>query len=158
MTYANPACEPRSGGRGHAPLPPARRRSPGRSARCFRWALTASVLAGVAGCVGPSGPIGPTVLLTAHPNPSADGAFTVSWAPVAGASKYRLHENGAARYEGPDLAFAVADAADGSYVYALTWCVVAFGIEACNFKGAELTVTVSRHRDSAEDTGQRDGG
>ena len=101
--------------------------------------------------------MGPTVLLTAHPNPSPDGAYTVSWAPVGGASKYRLHENGALRYEGPDLTFAVADRADGSYFYALTYCVVAFGIEACNFKGADVTVRVSR-RNAFEDDGDGDAG
>ena len=94
--------------------------------------------------MAPSVPTGPTVLLTAHPNPSPDGAYTVSWAPVTGASSYRLHENGALRHEGPELAFSVADKPDGSYLYALTYCVIAFGIEACNFKGAEVTVTVSR--------------
>ena len=97
------------------------------------------------------------MLLNAHPNPSPDGAYTVSWTPVGGASEYRLRENGALRYEGPDLTLAVAGRADGSYFYALTYCVVAFGIEGCDFKGAEVTVTVSR-RNAFEDAGDRDAG
>ena len=157
MNDTNPLCEPRSGGQGGAPLSSAAHRSPGRPARFLQRLLLASVLAGAAGCVTPTVPMGPTVLLTAHPNPSPDGAYSVSWAPVGGASKYRLHENGALRYEGPDLAFTVADRADGSYFYALTYCVVAFGIEACNFKGAEVTVTVSRDS-PAEDADEADGG
>ena len=102
------------------------------------------VLGGLAGCVTPSVQMSPAALLAAHPNPSADGAYTVSWAPIGAASKYRLHENGALLYEGPNLAKGVTDRAEGTYVYALTYCVVAFGIEACNFRGAETTVTVTR--------------
>ena len=42
-------------------------------------------------------------------------------------------------------AHACAEKAEGSYTYSLTYCVVAFGIEACNFKApaADVTVTVT---------------
>ena len=158
MFDRTPLCEPRPGGQGRnlpAPVPPP---SPGRRPRAFQAVLFHGLLtACCAGCVAPPVPMGPAVLLSAHPNPSPDGAYTVSWAPVGGASRYRLHENGALRYEGPGLTVAVADRADGSYFYALTYCVVAFGIEACNFKGAEVTVTVSRSR-GLEGDGDADAG
>ena len=105
--------------------------------------MSASLLAGLAGCVTPPVPVAPAAFLTAHPNPAPDGAYTVSWAPVTGASAYRLHENGALSYEGPDTAHAYADKAEGSYTYSLTYCVVAFGIEACNFRAAAADVTVT---------------
>ena len=147
MTDTNRLCEPRSGGQGGVPLSSAVRRSPGRPARIFQCLLlSGAVLAGGAGCVTPSVPMAGAAFLTAHPNPAPEGAYTVSWTPVGGASRYRLHENGALAYDGPELSHPFADKADGSYTYALTYCVVAFGIEACNFRAPidEVTVTVTR--------------
>ena len=145
MNETHRSCGPGPGGQGGRRLPRTPSEPPGSLARFFRCcALFGLVLGWLAGCVTPSVQMSPTALLAAHPNPSADGAYTISWAPIGAASKYRLHENGLLLYEGPNLARAVTDRAEGTYVYALTYCVVAFGIEACNFQGAETTVTVTR--------------
>lgn len=119
---------------------------PGGLARSRRrFCVGAALLWSLGGCVTPT----MTVVvpsLTAAPNPSTDGAYTVSWTPVRGASSYRLHEDGALRYEGPGHRHAVENQAEGSYTYSLTYCVTAFGIEACNFRPpvADVTVTVTR--------------
>lgn len=80
--------------------------------------------------------------LTAQPNPSADGAYTLLWSHVAGATKYRLFEDGELAFEGFGISHAVADQPDGSYAYSLTYCVEAFGIEACNLRPTQAEVTV----------------
>lgn len=95
----------------------------------------------VAGCVAQPLPVSVRTI-TAYPNPSADGAYTVSWAPIAGASRYRLRENGIEIYEGSNPSHRVVGKAAGTYAYSLSYCVTVFGIEACNLKPAVENVTV----------------
>lgn len=97
-----------------------------------------------AGCAVPSITVEPAAL-TARPNPSSDGSYAVRWTPIAGASAYRLLENGALSYEGPALSRAYAGKAAGSYTYSLTYCVAALGMEICDLRPGlrDLTVTVS---------------
>ena len=86
-------------------------------------------------------------VLSATPNPSIDGSYTVSWTPIRGASKYQLYEDGKVSYVGARRSHSYVDKAEGAYTYALSYCVTALGIEACNFRAAvaDLTVTVT-HR------------
>ena len=108
------------------------------------WALLFSLLmSNLPGCMTPAVSISMPAL-SASPNPSFEGAYRVSWTPIAGASKYQLYENGKLSYRGPDLSHDYSGKAGGSYNYSLTYCVTAMGIEACNFKPAfaELTVRV----------------
>ena len=97
-----------------------------------------------AGCAVPSITV-ESAALTAHPNPSPDGSFAVRWTPLAGASAYRLLEDGALSYEGPALSRAYVGKAAGSYTYSLTYCVAALGVEICDLRPGlrDLTVTVS---------------
>ena len=91
--------------------------------------------------------------LFASPNPSPEGAYRVSWAPIAGASKYQLYEDGKLSYRGADLAHAYSDKTPGTYTYTLTYCVTALSIEACNFRPAlaGLRVQVSGGDAESED-------
>ena len=94
--------------------------------------------------------------LTAQPNPSQDGAYTLFWSPVAGATKYRLFEDGELAFEGFGASHAIADQPDGSYTYSLTYCVEAFGIEACNLRPVQAEVTVVvKTRQSASGSPER---
>ena len=97
-----------------------------------------------AGCVVPSITV-ESAALTARPNPSSDGSYAVRWTPIAGASAYRLLEDGALSYEGPALSRAYVGKAAGSYTYSLTYCVAALGVEICDLRPGlgDLTVTVS---------------
>ncbi len=97
-----------------------------------------------AGCAVPSITV-ESAALTARPNPSPDGSYAVRWTPIAGASAYRLLEDGALSYEGPALTRAYVAKAAGSYTYSLTYCVAALGVEICDLRPGlrDLTVTVS---------------
>ena len=97
-----------------------------------------------AGCAVPSITV-ESAGLTARPNPSPDGSYAVQWTPIAGASAYRLFEDGALSYQGPSLSHAYAGKAAGSYIYSLTYCVTALGVEICDLRPGlrDLTVTVS---------------
>ena len=124
----------------------------GRPAAASRWrriAQASLISLGLLGCAAPMMPAGISTL-TAQPNPSADGAYTLYWSQVAGATKYRLFEDGELAFEGAGASHAVTGQSDGAYTYSLTYCVEAFGIEACNLRPlqAEVTVVV-RNRDSA---------
>ena len=99
------------------------------------------ILPCVPGCLGPSAG-GGAPALTASPNPSEDGAYTVSWAPLHAASRYRLYENGVLSYEGSATASRYSGMAAGEYTYSLTYCVSAFGIEACDLGPVASSVTV----------------
>ena len=105
--------------------------------------FASALLWSMQGCMLPSLTIAMPAL-SASPNPSLDGAYRVSWAAIAGASSYRLHEDGELSYQGPNLFHAYANKPEGSYTYTLTYCVTALGIEACNIKPAlnELVVKV----------------
>lgn len=117
--------------------------------RWRRIALASLLPLGLFGCAAPMMPAGITTL-TAQPNPSADGAYTLLWSPVAGATKYRLLEDGKLAFEGFGISHAVAGQPAGSYTYSLTYCVEAFGIEACNLRPVQAEVTVVvRNRESA---------
>jgi len=97
-------------------------------AGCLAW-LAAALFA--AGCAAPSITVGsPT--LTARPNPSPDGSYTVSWTPIAGASAYRLLEDGALSYEGPALSRGYVGKAVGNYTYSLTYCISVLGVKICD--------------------------
>ena len=116
----------------------------GRLAAANRWrriAQASLIPLGLLGCAAPMMPAGITTLW-AQPNPSADGAYTLLWSHVAGATKYRLFEDGELAFEGFGASHAVADQPDGSYTYSLTYCVEAFGIEACNLRPMHAEVTV----------------
>ncbi len=119
----------------------------GRSATARRWrrvAWASLVPLGLLGCVTPTMPTMPASItaLVAQPNPSADGAYTLRWPHVVGATRYRLFENGELAYEGFRLSHAVAGKPDGSYTYSLTYCVEAFGIEVCQLRPVRAEVTV----------------
>ena len=116
----------------------------GRSATARRWrrvAWASLVPLGLLGCVTPTMPASITAL-AAQPNPSADGAYTLRWPHVVGATRYRLFENGELAYEGFRLSHAVAGKPDGSHTYSLTYCVEAFGIEVCQLRPVRAEVTV----------------
>ena len=95
------------------------------------------------GCAVPSITV-ESAALTARPNPSPDGSYAVRWTPIAGASAYRLLEDGALSYEGPALSRVYAGKVAGSYTYSLTYCVSALGVEICDLRPglSDLTVTV----------------
>ncbi|MXY06465.1 MAG: hypothetical protein F4171_05695 [Gammaproteobacteria bacterium] len=115
-----------------------------RPAAANRWrriAQASLVHFGLFGCAAPMMPTG-IRMLTAQPNPSQDGAYTLFWSHVAGATKYRLFEDGELAFEGFGASHAIADQPDGSYTYSLTYCVEAFGIEACNLRPVQAEVTV----------------
>lgn len=116
----------------------------GRSATARRWrrvAWASLMPLGLLGCVTPTMPTSITAL-AAQPNPSADGAYTLRWPHVVGATRYRLFENDELAYEGFRLSHAVAGKPDGSYTYSLTYCVEAFGIEVCQLRPVRAEVTV----------------
>ena len=116
----------------------------GRSVATNRWrriAWTVLISLSLLGCAAPMMPGGATTL-TAQPNPSTDGAYTLHWPYVAGATKYRLFEDGELAFEGFRLSHAIAGKPNGSYTYSLTYCVEAFGIEACPLRPTQAEVTV----------------
>ena len=132
------------------PEPAGRRGRAYRGARGFRVVrATTGRLAGLAlalcgaACAVPSITVGPPAL-TARPNPSPDGSYAVRWTPVAGASAYRLLEDGALSYEGPARSRAYVGKAAGSYTYSLTYCVAALGVQICDLRPGfrDLTVAV----------------
>ena len=98
-------------------------------------------LCGVLGCMAPTMSIS-LPLLSATPNPSTDGAYTVVWSAIGGASKYQLYENGELSYQGTARSQAYAGKPTGSYAYSLTYCVLALSIEACNIPSGLPSVTV----------------
>lgn len=119
----------------------------GRSATARRWrrvAWASLMPLGLLGCVTPTMPTMPASItaLAAQPNPSTDGAYTLRWPHVVGATRYRLFENDELAYEGFRLSHAVAGKPDGSYTYSLTYCVEAFGIEVCQLRPVRAEVTV----------------
>ncbi|MDE0223713.1 MAG: hypothetical protein OXP28_01090 [Gammaproteobacteria bacterium] len=138
------SAEVRPGGRG--PRTPEGRG--GRRLRAIRGAP--GRLAGLAlvlccaGCAVPAITV-ESAGLTARPNPSPDGSYAVRWTPIAGASTYRLLEDGSISYEGPSLSRAYVGKAAGSYTYSLTYCIAAVGVEICDLRPGlrDLTVTVS---------------
>ncbi len=126
-------------------------RTPGPANRARRAAaiaggilLTMACACWLAGCVAPAFGVGAGVV-TAAPNPSPDGSYRVSWAPIGGAVRYRLHENGSLSHEGSETFREYVDKPPGTYTYVLTVCVLAFDIEACPLRPAAppLTVTVA---------------
>lgn len=100
------------------------------------------VICFAAGCAAPAVRL-EMPILSATPNPSTDGAYTVSWTPIRGASKYQLYEDGKVSYVGARRSHSYVDKAEGTYTYALSYCVTALGIEACNFRAAVADVTVT---------------
>ena len=99
---------------GAHPQPPAVRRSP-PSWRPARW-LLAAAFALFAGA-------GAHAALSASPNPSANGSYTVSWTAITGASHYQLLEDGAQVHTGTSRSKAFADKAPGKYRYTLSYCI-----------------------------------
>ena len=100
-----------------------------------------AALCGTPGCMVPTLSVS-LPALSATPNPSTDGAYTVAWTAIGGASKYQLHENGELSYQGTAHSKAYAGKPTGSYTYSLTYCVIALGIEACNIPPGQPSVTV----------------
>ena len=119
----------------------------GRFASAHRWrrvAWASLMPLSLLGCMTPTMPTSITAL-AAQPNPSTDGAYTLRWPHVIGATRYRLFENDVLAFEGFRLSHTVAGKPDGSYTYSLTYCVEAFGIEVCQLRPlrAEVTVVVA---------------
>lgn len=114
---------------------------PTAASRLRRIALAGLVQVGLLGCAASMMPAGISAL-TAQPNPSADGAYTLLWSHVAGATRYRLFEEGKLAFEGVGASHAVTGQPDGTYTYSLTYCVEALGIEACNLRPMQAEVTV----------------
>lgn len=77
--------------------------------------------------------------LTASPNPSDTGTYTVSWPAVPGAASYVLLENGIPRsdYNGTALSWSSPSRPDGDYVYQLQTCS-----GTCGAPGPSVTETV----------------
>lgn len=127
------------------------------AARRWRRVAWAGLLAlGLLGCAAPMMmPAGVSALM-AHPNPSTDGAYTVAWPQVTGATKYRLFEDGKLAFEGFSLSHAITGKPDGAYAYSLTYCIEAFGIEVCHLRPmqAEVTVVVAHPKRAAGPPGE----
>ena len=86
--------------------------------------------------------------ISASPNPSANGSYTVSWSAVAGATRYQLLEGGKIAYQGTARSKAFSGKAAGTHAYTLTYCQhIGFPVGAtiCNLPSGfdALTVTVS---------------
>ncbi|MDE0062059.1 MAG: fibronectin type III domain-containing protein, partial [Gammaproteobacteria bacterium] len=86
--------------------------------------------------------------LSAEPNPSADGDYTVRWTAIAAATKYQLLEDDTLSYEGTSLSKGYTGKAAGSYEYTLTYCLYVpypSPTTVCNVPSnyAAVTVTVS---------------
>ena len=125
----------------HAGSPPAKPKPHRPALRLRPWralALTVGLIIGSAAHAE----------LSATPNPSANGSYTVSWTSVAGASKYQLREDGTIVFEGKARSKAFSGKPAGSYAYTLSYCtyfdypvVSTICNVASNFDA--LTVTVS---------------
>ena len=118
---------------------PARRAARGRG--LFRRLLLAAglVLGLVAGASAEAG-------LSASPNPSADGAYTVTWTAIPAASAYQLHEGATLVYKGAARTKAFSGKAAGSYTYTLTYCLtIPFPSQTttCNLPSSFTAVTVT---------------
>ena len=123
----------------------------GRSAGAYRYRVRACN-GPAAGDCGPFTPEKPVAVLhnaiTANPNPSPDGAYTVCWSTHYQATSYRLYEDGVAAYEGADACAAFTGRAPGAYVYTVDLCI-AFAFDDGPFEycgptdnDTPLTVTV----------------
>ena len=97
---------------------------------CGDWSSTATV--GVGGD------------LTASPNPSTDGSYTVSWTAIPNAESYQLYEDGTLVYDSTGTSWSFSGKAAGSYEYTLEFCELIFDEEMCFGSGyTALTVTVT---------------
>ncbi|MDE0451524.1 MAG: Ig-like domain-containing protein [Gammaproteobacteria bacterium] len=83
--------------------------------------------------------------LTASPNPSNDGSYTVSWSAIPAAESYDLFEDGVSVYHGTETTRSFSGKAAGSYTYTLEFCELIFDEELCDIGSgyAALTVTVT---------------
>jgi len=86
--------------------------------------------------------------LSATPNPSANGSYTVSWTQVASAISYQLHEGSTVVFNGRKLSKAFSGKPAGSYAYTLSYCTYILNPRrrvSCNLPSNfdALTVTVS---------------
>ena len=83
--------------------------------------------------------------LTASPNPSTDGSYTVSWSPILTAESYQLYENGKLVHDGAGTSWSFTGKAAGTYKYTLEYCELIFDEEFCDRQSgyAALTVTVT---------------
>ena len=70
--------------------------------------------------------------LTAEPNPSFNGSYTVSWAPVPNARSYQLYEGGTLVYDSSGTSWPVSGKASGTYTYTLDFCEFVFDEEQCD--------------------------
>ena len=125
---------------GSPSVEPGPNRAAKHSGRRFRrWralALTVGLVVGSAAHAG----------LSASPNPSANGSYTVSWTKVAGALSYQLQEGDAIVFNGTGLSKAFSGKAAGSYTYRLLYCENLghpIGIACLPSAYDALTVTVS---------------
>ena len=100
------------------------------SSTCGDWSSTATVSVGGD--------------LTASPNPSTDGSYTVSWTAIPNAESYQLYEDGTLVYDSTGTSWSFSGKAAGSYEYTLEFCELIFDEEMCFGSGyAALTVTVT---------------
>ena len=83
--------------------------------------------------------------LTASPNPSSDGSYTVSWRAILTAESYQLYENGNLVYDSTGTSWSFTGKAAGTYKYTLEFCELIFDEEFCDQPSgyAALTVTVT---------------
>ena len=101
------------------------------SNNCGGWSATESVRVGGS--------------LTASPNPSTDGSYTVSWAAVPNAESYQLYENGRLVYDSTGTSWSFSGKTVGGYKYTLEFCELIYDEEHCDLPSgyAALTVTVT---------------
>ena len=84
--------------------------------------------------------------ISASPNPSDNGAYTVSWTAIALATKYQLLEDNRIVYEGGARSKAFSGKTAGSYAYTLTYCrPIGFPVAntVCNLPSNFDAVTVT---------------
>ena len=83
--------------------------------------------------------------ITSSENPSTDGSYTVSWAPILTAENYQLYESGKRVYDAAGTYWRAFGKAAGTYTYRLEYCGPIFDVEVCEQQPpyAPLTVTVS---------------
>ncbi len=83
--------------------------------------------------------------LTASPNPSTDGSYTVSWTAIPNAESYQLYEDGTLVYDSTGTSWSFSGKAAGSYEYTLEFCELIFDEEHCDLPSGygSLTVTVT---------------
>ncbi|MDE0223240.1 MAG: fibronectin type III domain-containing protein, partial [Spirochaetaceae bacterium] len=127
----------------------------GRSIATYGYQVRACAAAAESSCSGWTAERTVTVsgALTADPNPSPNGSYTVSWTPALVAGQYRLQESidGGTTWPKSHTLTATQKAfsgkADGAYVYQVQSCIhigTPVGWACTPLVASQLTVTVAR--------------